>query len=265
MTTRHGSTMTRALARRFFAAGAFLALGATALYAQADAEQASNLPSYKIVLVGDSTVATEGGWGPGFCKRMAPEVTCVDTAKNGTSTKSFIAEGLWDRALAEHGNLYLIQFGHNDQKPKPSVHADPDGLYTQNMEKFIREVRANGGDVVLVSPLARRTFHDGKPWNDDLRLYANAEQRIAAQEHLGFLDLLTLSDNLLATMTQEGADRFDANNHPDQVAENSGKADPKLDRTHLNWYGQQTFGSIVADALVRLKPKLAGYVEPVQE
>src|SRR5206468_1466051 len=32
----------------------------------------------KIVLVGDSTVATEGGWGPGFCAVMTPNVTCID-------------------------------------------------------------------------------------------------------------------------------------------------------------------------------------------
>ena len=71
----------------------------------------------KIVLVGDSTVATGGGWGPGFCKVMTPNVTCVDLALNGRSTKSFVDEGAWDKALAEKGDYYLIQFGHNDQKP----------------------------------------------------------------------------------------------------------------------------------------------------
>src|SRR5205085_113232 len=81
----------------------------------------------KIVLVGDSTVATGGGWGPGFCVVMTPNVTCIDDALNGRSTKSFIDEGAWKNALAEHGDYYLIQFGHNDQKPDPARHTDAQG------------------------------------------------------------------------------------------------------------------------------------------
>ena len=71
----------------------------------------------KIVLVGDSTVATGGGWGPGFCAVMTPNVTCIDDALNGRTTKSFIDQGAWQKALDKHGDYYLIQFGHNDQKP----------------------------------------------------------------------------------------------------------------------------------------------------
>src|ERR1035437_886057 len=58
----------------------------------------------KIVLVGDSTVATGGGWGPGFCAVMTPNVSCIDDALNGRSSKSFIDEGAWKKALAEHGD-----------------------------------------------------------------------------------------------------------------------------------------------------------------
>ena len=49
----------------------------------------------KIVLVGDSTTAPQGGWGPGFCAVMTKNVTCVDDALNGRSSKSFIDEGAW--------------------------------------------------------------------------------------------------------------------------------------------------------------------------
>src|SRR3978361_977284 len=47
----------------------------------------------KIVLVGDSTTAPQGGWGPGFCADMTKNVTCVDLALNGRSSKSFRDEG----------------------------------------------------------------------------------------------------------------------------------------------------------------------------
>lgn len=206
-----------------------------------------------IVLVGDSTVATEGGWGPGFCADMTPNITCIDDAKNGRSTKSFIDDGLWKQALARHGDYYLIQFGHNDQEPDAARHTDPDTGYAENLRRFISDARSIGATPVILSPLARRTFKNGKPSNDDLGLYASAARKVAAQEDVTFIDLLALSDALLATMTQEQADEFDAKGHADQRAEN-GKA--ALDRTHLDDLGKKVFGRIVADNLVRTRVEL---------
>jgi lysophospholipase L1-like esterase len=207
----------------------------------------------KIVLVGDSTVATEGGWGPGFCADLTPNVTCVDDALNGRSTKSFIDEGAWTRALAEHGDYYLIQFGHNDQKPDPARHTDPETTYAANLERYIRDAEQIGAVPVILSPLARRTFHDDKPSNADLKVYANAARRVAAQQNVTFIDLLALSEALLSTMTQDEADEFDATGHADQRAEN-GKA--ALDRTHLDDKGKKVFGRIVADNIVRTQVEL---------
>src|SRR5207244_3825066 len=68
----------------------------------------------RIVLVGDSTVNDVGGWGPGFQSFFAAEVEVVNLAKNGRSSKSFRAEGLWGLALAAKPDYILIQFGHND-------------------------------------------------------------------------------------------------------------------------------------------------------
>lgn len=213
----------------------------------------------KIVLVGDSTVAPQGGWGPGFCAVMTPNVTCIDDALNGRSTKSFIDAGAWSKALAEHGDYYLIQFGHNDEKPDVKRHTDPDTTYAANLRRFIHDVRAIGAEPVIVSPLARRTFHDGKPWNADLQLYADAARRVAEQEDVTFVNLLGMSDALLSKMTQEEADELDATGHADQAAEN-GKS--RLDRTHLNARGQKVFGRMVADNvsrwLVELGPDVIG-------
>jgi lysophospholipase L1-like esterase len=211
----------------------------------------------KIVLVGDSTTAPEGGWGPGFCAVMTKNVTCIDAALNGRSSKSFIDEGAWAKALAEHGDYYTFQFGHNDQKPDVARHTDPDTTFAANLKRYIREVRAIGGVPVVLSPLARRTFHDGKPWNDDLKLYAEAARRVAEEENVMYIDLLSLSTAVLAKGTQADADKFNATGHEDARAE-QGKG--PVDRTHLNPLGQKTFGRIVADALVRnlteLKPDL---------
>jgi lysophospholipase L1-like esterase len=214
----------------------------------------------KIVLVGDSTTAVQGGWGPSFCSAVAPSVKCVDLGRNGRSTKSYLDEGLWAKALEEHGSLYLIQFGHNDEKNDAIRHTDPETTFAENIRRMVRDVKAQGGEVVLLSPLARRTFVNGKPSNPDLRLFGNASQRVAREEHVEFLDLLTLSEARLAQGTQADADAFDMVGHDDAKAENSDKATPKLDRTHLNDAGKQVFGAIVAKDLVRLHPELSAVI-----
>jgi lysophospholipase L1-like esterase len=206
-----------------------------------------------IVLVGDSTVAPQGGWGPAFCSDLTHNVTFIDDALNGRSTKSFIAEGAWKQALVQHGDYYLIQFGHNDEKPDPSRHTDPDTTYAANLRVYIADVRAIGAVPVLISPLARRTFRDGKPYNEDLQRYADAARHVAEEEDVTFIDLLSLSDAVLNGMTQAQADDFDATGLSGQHAEN---AAVKIDRTHLNDRGKKVFGRIVADQLIRTRLEL---------
>jgi lysophospholipase L1-like esterase len=207
----------------------------------------------KIVLVGDSTTATEGGWGPGFCAIMTKNVSCVDDALNGRSTKSFIDEGAWTKALAKKGDYYLIQFGHNDQKPNPDRHTDPGSTFDDNLRKYIHETQAIGAIPVILTPLSRRTFVDGKV-KEDLNDYAAAARHVAAEEGVTCIDLNAMSTKLLNTMTQEQADAFDMTGHVDAKAENGAAA--KLDRTHLNDKGKAVFGRMVADELIRTRVEL---------
>ena len=216
---------------------------------------------FKIVLVGDSTVAEEGGWGPGFCATLTPNVTCVDLARNGRSTKSYVDEGLWARAIAEHGQYYFIQFGHNDQKPAPSLHTDPQTTYAANLRRFISDVRDAGGIPILVTPLSRRNYKDGALVEDDgLGDYAAAMHQVADEEDVTIVDLLSMSRRLLSPMDQQQADQFDAEAHPDAKAEN---APAKPDRTHLNEHGKQVFGRLVADNVIRTQVELGPNVNGV--
>lgn len=229
----------------------------------------------KIVLVGDSTVATGGGWGPGFCAVMTPNVTCIDDALNGRTTKSFIDQGAWQKALDKHGDYYLIQFGHNDQKPAANL---PVPIFEQYLQRYIDNVRAIDAVPVLVTSLSRRTFRDGKVV-EDLTEYVSATREVGAKNNITVIELNAISTRLLDGMTQEQADRFDRGLDPDTgkpvslpgsdvVATTATGADKPaaLDRTHLNPYGQKVFGRIVADQLARtlveLGPDVVG--EPVQ-
>jgi len=208
----------------------------------------------KIVLVGDSTVNAGGGWGKGFCEIVTPNVACVNEALNGRSSKSFIDEGAWAKALADKGDYCLIQFGHNDQPGKgPERETDPETTYAANIRRYIRDARAIGAVPVVVTSLSRRNYKDGK-LVEDLTAYANAAKRVGMEENVTVVDLNAMSVKLLKGMTQAQADEFDAETHPDAAAENKGPV--KLDRTHLNAKGQAVFGRMVADNLVRTQVEL---------
>lgn len=207
----------------------------------------------KIVLVGDSTVNAGGGWGKGFCEIVTPNVTCINDALNGRSSKSFIDEGAWAKALAEKGDYYLIQFGHNDMKGKgPARETDPETSYAAYIRRYIRDTRAIGAVPVVVTSLSRRNYKDGK-LVEDLNDYAAAAKRVAAEEDVALVDLNAMSTKMLEKMTQEEADQFDATGHADERAEN-GKS--RVDRTHLNAKGQTVFGRMVADTLVKMQVEL---------
>jgi len=78
----------------------------------------------KVWLIGDSTMSIkdvkaypETGWGMPFTYFFDSSVIVDDRAKNGRSTKSFIAEGLWQSVVdnLSEGDYVFVQFGHNDE------------------------------------------------------------------------------------------------------------------------------------------------------
>jgi lysophospholipase L1-like esterase len=215
----------------------------------AGAAQTAPPARIKIVLAGDSTVNNGGGWGPGFCADLTPNVDCVNLARNGRSSKSYYDEGAWKDVLAQHAGYILIQFGHNDMPGKgPARETDPDTTYAANMRRYIGEARAAGARPVIVTSLSRRNYKDGK-LVEDLTAYAAAAKRVAEEEGVPVIDLNAESTRLLRSMTQEQADQFDAVGHPDANGST-------LDRTHLNAHGSEVFGRMVADDLARVCPEL---------
>src|SRR5947199_2443692 len=117
----------------------------------------NSLKPVRIVLVGDSTVNDEGGWGPGFRAYFGPRVEVVNLAKNGRSSKSFRDEGLWTPALTGKADYILIQFGHNDGPGKgPERETDARTTFRDNIARYAAEARAAGAKPVLVTSIVRR-------------------------------------------------------------------------------------------------------------
>src|SRR6185437_2957465 len=144
--------------------------------------------------------------------------------------------------------------GHNDQKPDPARHTDPQTSFKDNLRLYIRETRATGAIPILVTPLSRRNYKDGAPVQDGLDEYAAAMRQVAVEEKVTLVDLYAMSRRLLETLTQQQADAFDATHHPDAKAENSTSIGP--DRTHLNDLGKKAFGRMVADGVIRTEVEL---------
>ena len=212
----------------------------------------SRLAPVRIILVGDSTVAPVNGWGPGFCALAVPEVSCVNLAKNGRSTNSYRAEGLWAGVLdalkqnARFSATYvLIQFGHNDQPGKPRP-ADLATEFPGNMRAYAREVKSAGAMPVLITPLTRRNFENGKLHND-LDVWGAATRRAAAEEGVPVLDLNTESAAAVQKMGPAEADTL------------AMQTPSTFDHTHLGDKGSALFGRMVAGELVAAVPALRPY------
>jgi lysophospholipase L1-like esterase len=232
----------------------------------------------RIILVGDSTVAPGNGWGPGFCGNVAPQVTCVNLARNGRSSASYRAEGSWagvmkdlKASLGFQATYVLIQFGHNDQPGKPGRSTDLATEFPANLRQFVQEAKAAGAKPVLVTPLTRRIFESGELKNN-LTPWGAVAKKVAAEEGVPVLDLNTASAAAVQKMGAVEANTLAAAPPPAAIAAaailgNSPPAPkdgaaPLFDYTHLGAKGSVLFGRMVADELAAAVPELVPYIKP---
>jgi lysophospholipase L1-like esterase len=240
---------------------------------------AERLP-IRVILVGDSTMATKSGYGDAFCARFTPDVSCINLARGGRSTSSFRAEGRWDEVqrLLKDGagfqaTYVLVQFGHNDQPGKPGRSTDFVTEFPVNMARYAQETRALGGVPVLVTPLTRRTFH-GAYLHNDLAPWAEATRKAAAREGAVLLDLNADSYAAVQAMGQEQADTLAVAPPPAAGAaasttaaapldpnklEPQGPAKSAFDRTHVGAKGADFFAAMVETEMARALPATRVY------
>lgn len=206
-----------------------------------------------VVLVGDSTMAPNTGYGDALCERLRPALDCINLAKGGRSTLSYRTDGSWDdlmqrlkaRPKSADPVHVLIQFGHNDQPGKPGRSTDLATEYPANLQRFVDEVRALDAVPVLVTPLTRRSF-EGDRLNDQLRPWSQAMQAVAIERQVAWVDLHGQSMALVQALGQDSADEL-AETAPQQR---------RFDRTHLGERGGCVFSKLMSRELARQVPAL---------
>ena len=206
-------------------------------------------------ILGDSTVESGNapffGWG-GQLAAFLPEGFWVDNhAVSGRSTKSFLEEGRFapvERTM-KPGDLLLVQFGHNDEKPDEARRTDPDTTYPGNLLRFVSAARGKGALPVLITPVARRHFQpDGSlPYTHGA--YPDAMRALAAREGVPLIDLKRITREWLLALGPRAAAAYfvqlSPGEHPDHP-------DGLCDLTHYNLRGARAVAEMVAGEMRRL-------------
>ena len=169
-----------------------------------------------LFLIGDSTVNNTGhglqGWGTpiaGFFDTNRLNV--INRAIGGRSSRSFLMEGRWDKVMSElrPGDFVLMQLGHNDSgsltegRARASLRGTGDETkvvtrtngtvetvhtYGWYMRKYVTDTKAKGATPIMVTPIPRNDWQDGKIVRPE-GSYASWAKEVAAQEHIQVVDL----------------------------------------------------------------------------
>lgn len=166
-----------------------------------------------VYYIGDSTVARNNihswpqtGMSQGLSLYLKERVRIESHAKNGRSTKSFLDEGRFApvEAAMEPGDFLFIQFGHNDEKPDPARHTDPDTTFRENLTWFVNAARKAGAYPVLITPIARRLFDEnGNFLPGSHGAYPEAVRRTAEETGVPVIDLTAVTESYLAQLGDE--------------------------------------------------------------
>jgi lysophospholipase L1-like esterase len=170
-----------------------------------------------LFIIGDSTVnnPTRGllGWGNTIADYFDPSKIAIDNrARGGRSSRTYYSEGLWNAVAhaLRPGDFILLQFGHNDGgsltlgRARASLkgagdevqeivleatgHKEVVHTYGWYLRTYIREAQAKGATAIVLSPVPRNMWKDGRVIRacDD---YGKWAAQAAKMESAFFIDL----------------------------------------------------------------------------
>lgn len=216
-------------------------------------------------MIGDSTMANkpvipanpERGWGQMLQMYFKDSVRVENYAQNGRSSKSFIAEGRWEKVVAalKPGDFVIIQFGHNDEKTNDVKRGTaPFGEYSTNLVRFIREAREHKATPILATPTARRKFDESGTLTNSHGIYPEAVRAVATEQKVPLLELTVATENLLQQLGPESSKRLFDWIPAGEFAPDTKKLE---DDTHFNAYGASRVCDLAVMELEAKVPELA--------
>ena len=201
----------------------------------------ANAAKRRVHTIGDSTMSEykpaatpKRGWGmylQAFFNADSIEVN--NRGKSGASTRTFYeTENLWPSVKKEMqaGDYLIIQFAHNDEKCKgEDVYVynsdlraqgakdtitdmrgtNPNTTYKEYLRRYVNEAREMGVKPILMSPICRVYFKDGKI-NDEGRHvlaidkdYPKAMQEVAEEMGVPYLNMTAKSLDMYESAGQK--------------------------------------------------------------
>lgn len=223
-----------------------------------------------LYLIGDSTMSDkkdpeinpEHGWGQMLPELMTTEINIKNHAVNGRSTRSFIAEGRWEkvRNKLNSGDFVFIQFGHNDQKIEdPERYTNPFTQYRANLEKFVKEAREKGATPILLSSIVRRNFNEQGVLVDTHGEYPLVTRMVSNDLQVPFIDMQLLTEQLEISYGPEDSKSLHLHI---QAGENEYEPEGMQDDTHLSEKGATLVASLALQEIYRKDLELKKYIKP---
>ena len=164
-------------------------------------------------LCGDSTMANYPadqapmtGWGQKL-QALIEDGYVENCAVNGRSSKSFLAENrlaLIEMCLRP-GDKLVISFGHNDEKPDPARHTDPQTTYPQTLTQYLDAARRHGAEPILATSIARRLFDEEGRLLPTHGAYPGAMRALAKEQGVRLVDLERATAALVQQAGPEGS------------------------------------------------------------
>jgi DNA sulfur modification protein DndE len=220
-----------------------------------------------IYMIGDSTMANkptddnpERGWGQLLPEFFTSSVVIDNHAKNGRSTRSFLAESLWQPVVnkLKEGDYVIIQFGHNDQSKEKVDRYTPPEDFKKNLVKFVTETREKKALPILCTPIMRRRFYDSGKFYDTHGVYPDLVREVAADLHVPLLEMHRKSEKLIVDAGEEGSKKIFL-----WVEQGKYKSlpDGKQDNTHFSQYGATQMAALAVEGMKELNLDLVRYLK----
>jgi lysophospholipase L1-like esterase len=204
--------------------------------------QPVNVPT--IYILGDSTSCDQMGepytsWGQMITNFFKPTVAVANHGESGESVSASIGRKRIDKILSliKPRDYFIVQFGHNDMKEKAK---DPDApkKYKAGLIDWATKIKAKGATPIIVTPMNRRTFVDGKIVNS-LEEYPQLAREAAAETGAVLIDLNAQSAPLYESFGEDGSKVLFEHN-PDFS---------KVDGTHHSAFGAYEIAKIIVQGL----------------